>query len=361
MAAATPRTIATYEIERELESGGMGTLYLARQPALERRVVLKRLRSDARADRSAAERFVREARTAAELHHQNVVAVYDCFAWRGERYIAQEFVDGVDLASALRSVRRFDPRVAGLVALEVARGLEEIHALGVVHRDLKPANLLVSRAGEVKIADFGIALDPSGSAPLTQTGHAVGTPLYMSPEQLRGERVDARSDLFSFGVVLYELLAGHPPFSAESEGEAEISLLRSMESGRFVSLRRAAPGTPRAIAQLVGSCLRPKAKRRFQHTRALRLALEKAVRAPAPMAVRDEIAEWLWQHRVFPRDEQHTVRAPIAEVVPMPRWVRTLRVAGAVALLAALGAITAGWLSVQDVPPWFFARLGGVP
>jgi len=339
----------------------MGTLYLARQPALERRVVLKRLRSEARGDPSAAERFVREARTASELHHQNVVAVYDCFAWRGERYIAQEFVDGVDLASALRSVRRFDPRIAGLIALEIARGLEEIHTLGVVHRDLKPANLLVSRAGEVKIADFGIALDASGSAPLTQTGHAVGTPLYMSPEQLRGERVDARSDLFSFGVVCYELLAGHPPFSSESDGDEEISLLRSMESGRFDPLRRVAPGTPRSLARIVSGCLRPRAKRRLQQTRALRAALEKAIGASAPMAARDEIAEWLWQHRVFPSDVQHTVRAPVPEAPPAPGWARALGVVGAVTLLAALAALTSGWVSYQDAAPWFFAGLGGLP
>jgi len=358
LASVLPRTIATYEVERELEGGGMGALYLARQPALDRKVVLKRLRAQSRGDPSAAERFVREARAAAELHHQNVVAVYDCFSWRGERYIAQEFVDGVDLATALRCVRRFAPRVAGLMALEIARGLEEIHTLGVVHRDVKPANLIVSRAGEVKIADFGIALDANGSAPLTQTGHAVGTPLYMSPEQLRGERVDARSDLFAFGIVFYELLAGLPPFSDDTKGEEAISLLRSMETGRFEALRRVAPGTPRALVRIVGSCLRPNAKRRLASSRALREALERAMDAPAPLASRDEIAEWMWQHRVFPQNAEHTVRTPVPELHHPRRWARGLGVAGAAALLAALAV---GWVSYQGAVPWFLAGVGAVP
>jgi serine/threonine-protein kinase len=153
------RKIASYEIEEELAQGGMGVVFLARQPSLERRVVLKTLRRDLAEDESWEERFTREAQAAAGVHHPNVVVVYDCFSWRGERFIAQEHVDGKDAASALKQVGRFEPRIVGLVALEVARGLEEIHARGIVHRDLKPANILLGRAGEAKIADFGIALD----------------------------------------------------------------------------------------------------------------------------------------------------------------------------------------------------------
>src|SRR5262245_50777111 len=215
------RKIASYEVEDELGQGGMGVVFLARQPSLERRVVLKTLRRDLAEDPTSEERFTREAQAAATVHHPNVVVVYDCFAWRGERFIAQEHVDGKDAASALTQVERFEPRIVALVALEVARGLEEIHAHGIVHRDLKPANILLGRAGEAKIGDFGIALDARG-ATLTQTGQSLGTPLYMSPEQLRGARVDARSDLFSLGVVLYEMLTGRAPFAAEaSAGEGE--------------------------------------------------------------------------------------------------------------------------------------------
>ncbi|HJO22039.1 MAG: serine/threonine-protein kinase [Myxococcota bacterium] len=171
------------------------------------------------------------------IHHPNVVAVYDCFEWRGQPFISQEYVEGVDLASALESTRRLPARAGALVALELARGLEEIHAHGIVHRDLKPGNVLLGRGGEVKIADFGVALD-ANAASLTRSGQALGTPAYMSPEQLRGERVDTRSDLFAYGVTLYELLAGIPPFRPSDDEESPLGL---MEKGRFAPLRRVAP------------------------------------------------------------------------------------------------------------------------
>ncbi len=165
--------IGSFEVERELGRGGMGIVYLARQPGLERRVVLKTLPREVADDKRVVERFRREAQAAAGVHHQNVVGVYDCFSWRGRPYIAQEYVDGEDLASALQMVRQVKPRIAALVALEIARGLEEIHASAVVHRDLKPGNVLVTADGTVKLLDFGIAkvLDTDdAAADLTQTG-----------------------------------------------------------------------------------------------------------------------------------------------------------------------------------------------
>ena len=249
MAGPTRKMIGSFEVERELGQGGMGVVYLACQPALEREVVIKTLRRGLAEDESIEERFRREAQAAACIHHQNVVAVYDCFAWRGERFIVQEYVAGEDLASVLQIVRRFDPRVAGLVALELARGLEEVHAQDVVHRDLKPGNVLLGRGGEAKIADFGIALEPR-NATLTQVGLAVGTPVYMSPEQHMGERADQRSDLFSFGVLLFEMLTGELPFP-ESDDEKVQVLLRRMEAGRYVRPRKLVPETPRALERLI--------------------------------------------------------------------------------------------------------------
>ena len=164
----------------------------------------------------------------------------------------------LNLAARVHAIRG-SGTVVGLVALELTRGLEEIHARGIVHRDLKPANILLGRAGEAKIADFGIALDAKGSA-LTQTGHSLGTPPYMSPEQLLGARVDYRSDLFSLGLVLFEMLTGKRPFAEQDpSGEA---LVRRIEEGRHPALRRLAPATPRALARAVHRCLRAKPKRR---------------------------------------------------------------------------------------------------
>ncbi len=210
--ASTSRKVGSFEVEHELGRGGMGVIYLGWQPALERRVVLKALRRGVVDDPKLEERFRREAQAAASVQHQNVVAVYDYFEWRGEPYIAQEYVDGVDLSTVPQSAGRLPPRVAALIALELVRGLEEIHVYGIVHRDLKPSNILLGKRGQAKIADFGIALDGTGPA-LTKTGLALGTPQYMSPEQLLGERVDGRTDLFALGALLYEMLVARAPFA----------------------------------------------------------------------------------------------------------------------------------------------------
>ena len=254
MSGNGPRTIGSFTIERELGSGGMGVVLLGRHQSLERPAVLKRLRPDLAASEELVERFAREARAAGSIHHQNVVAVYDWISWRGEHYIAQEYVDGVDLRAALALAQRFPWRIAALVGLELARGLEAIHARGMVHRDLKPANVLLGRNGDVKIADFGIAIDATSDG-LTRPGTTVGSPPYIAPEQLLGERVDARGDLFCLGVVLDALLTGAPPFRVPEEGETD-SLLTRIQRERFEPIRRASPTTPRWLARLVRSLVR---------------------------------------------------------------------------------------------------------
>ena len=353
------KTIGSYQVERELGKGGMGIVYVARQPDLDRRVVVKGLRRDFVDDPIAAERFIREAQAASAIHHQNVVAVHDCFMVRGERFIALEFVDGVDLATALGQVGRFPPRMAALVALEICRGLEEIHAQGIVHRDLKPSNVLLGRAGEVKIADFGIAID--GSAPaLTQTGHAVGTPSYMSPEQLRGARADARSDIFSLGIVLYEMLSGRTPF----EVDGERGLLDTIEAGHHRPVSQTAPATPRAMKKLIRRCLQPKSARRPEDASELRRALDRQLGAPAPAETRARIAGWLWERGVFEieLDEEATsdaTRALVRPEPPQPRRSALLPWATAVLLVtAALGAAAStSWVRVTAL----LQEMAGLP
>jgi serine/threonine-protein kinase len=325
-----PRTIGSFSIERELGSGGMGVVLLGRHATLERRAVLKRLRPELAVSDELVERFAREARAAAAVHHQNVVAVYDWIAWRGEHYIAQEYVDGVDLRAALAKVGRLPWRIAALVALDVARGLEAIHARGTVHRDLKPANVLLGRGGEVKIADFGIALESTADG-LTRAGTTLGSPPYIAPEQLQGERSDARADLFSFGVVLYELLCGAPPFREPADGEDD-SLLERISRGRFESVRSAAPDTPRWLARCVHALLRAKPRRRPTSVQVVRRLLERHL-GVFPSEARLELASWLWHEGVFEVREGDTIVLSTPEA---PRGSSWLRVALALALAGAL-------------------------
>ena len=303
------KTIGNYEVEREIGRGGMGVVLLARQPALDRAVVLKSLRRECADDPQLVARFEREAQAAGSVQHQNVVAVHDCFGWRGRSYICQEYVDGTDLAAALGQ-GRIEPRIAGLIALELTRGLEAIHAGKIVHRDLKPANVLLSREGAVKIADFGIALDGSARS-LTQTGYSVGTPRYMSPEQLYGERVDERSDLFSLGVVLYEMCTGMPPF--EEDDGADGGLIRRIEAERFLPPRSLNPRVPRALSRIVIRCLRAKAKQRWESAAMLRAALERHLAAPASREAQSELAQWLSARELIEARNRETVAAtPVA-------------------------------------------------
>ena len=301
------RTLGNFEVVGEIAEGGMGTVLLAIQTSLGRPAVLKKARRDLVETREMEQRFDREARTAATIHHQNVVAVYDYFVHRNDRYIAQEFVDGTDLSAVLRAKGSLPWRIASLVALEAIRGLEEIHAVGTVHRDLKPSNILLGRRGETKIADFGIALDAKGSA-LTAPGMRIGTPAYMPPEQLRGERVDARGDIFAWGVVMFELLTGEVPYPESTDAD-ERTLLQRMEKGRHRPVRRLTRDVPRWLARTVRRCLRPKPRRRIATTRELRQSLERRLGNPSPADCRAAIACWLWDAQVFtPRKNETVVR-----------------------------------------------------
>jgi serine/threonine protein kinase len=331
------RTIGGFVIEEELGSGGMGVVLLGRQKNLERLAVLKKLRRDLAANPEFVERLHREARAAAAVHHQNVVAVYDCFDFRSDHYIAQEYVDGVDLRAALGKLRRIPPRIAALIGLEVLRGLQAIHANGTVHRDLKPANILLGRSGEVKIADFGIALEASADG-LTQPGVLIGSPPYMPPEQMLGERVDTRGDLFCFAVVLYEMLAGETPYP-ETGGDGTDSLLTRMQKERYSKLRKRAPEAPRWLARLIRSCLRPRPKQRPAAAAELRQLLERRLGRPPAELCRAQIKSWLWDRGVFElRDGETLVKELVEQVAsarrPLLAWAGT---AAAVAVVAASG------------------------
>jgi eukaryotic-like serine/threonine-protein kinase len=207
-----------YELHRRLGRGGMAEVFLARDQLLDRPVAVKVLFPEFATDPSFVERFRREAQSAANLNHPNVVGVYDWGEAGGTYFIVMEYVEGRTLADIVRSEGPLHPDRAADITSDVAAALGFAHRNGVVHRDVKPANVLITSSGQVKVADFGIAraMTATSEENLTQAGTVMGTATYFSPEQARGDAVDPRSDIYSLGVVLYETVTGRPPFSGES-------------------------------------------------------------------------------------------------------------------------------------------------
>lgn len=263
------KKIGNYTVLSEIGSGGMAVVYKAEQPSLGRLVAIKELRKELASDKSIITRFEREAKSVAALAHQNIVHIYD-FITRGESmYIIMEYVEGIDLYDLMQKVERLPPDIAAIIALQSSRALEYAHYRGVVHRDFKPSNLMITKQGEIKLMDFGIARDEAFDD-LTRPGTALGTPAYMSPEQIMGERVDFRSDIFSFGIVLYQMLTGEKPFADDDTK----SVLHRILNEPYRAPRRLYPDVPLRLQRIVKKCLDKRLDRRYQATHALRRDLE---------------------------------------------------------------------------------------
>ena len=265
--------LGPYEVVSRLGSGGMGEVYRARDTRLRRQVALKVLRGAAGLDQ---EQLLQEARLASTLNDPHIVSVYDVGEEAGTVFVAMELVDGVTLADRVRGGRlRLEETVR--IAMQIASALARAHAAGLVHRDLKPANVMITADGHVKILDFGLAKRVSGATGDTATiagasgsGMVVGTAAYMSPEQAEGRPVDARSDVFAFGVTLYELLTGRRPFERDSVIATLAAILRDPVEP-LASLR---PELPAELVRIVDRCLRKDPARRFQSAADLKVALE---------------------------------------------------------------------------------------
>jgi serine/threonine-protein kinase len=257
-----------YEIHKRVGRGGMADVFLARDRLLDRQVAIKVLFPEFAVDPNFVERFRREAQAAANLSHPNIVNVYDWGKYEGTYFIAMEYVQGRTLAEILKSNRRLTPKQAAEIASEVAAALGFAHEAALAHRDIKPANILIGTNGQVKVADFGIAraMNSPTESNLTQAGSVMGTASYFSPEQAQGAQPDPRSDLYSLGIVMYEMVAGKPPFT----GENPVAIAYKQVHDQPVPLNKIVDGIPRAFEAIVAKLLAKDPKLRYSSAHALR-------------------------------------------------------------------------------------------
>lgn len=272
------QAMGRYQIQQELGRGAMAAVYKALDPELNRYVALKVLHAERCANVDVRRRFLREAKAAGKLTHANIVTIFDVGEDHDHPYIAMELLDGQFLDSLLKSQEKLPADQVLLIARQLAQALTVAHTSGVIHRDIKPANIVwLPREQQAKLTDFGIArLDDATQSEATQAGHVIGTPQYMSPEQITGREIDARSDLFSLGVVLFHLLTGRRPFT----GENAATLTYQIAHQDVAPVRDVMPDAPPNLARAIDRLLRKDPAQRFQTADELLQDLNAPARQP---------------------------------------------------------------------------------
>jgi len=277
--------IGKYEIISKVAEGGVGSLYKARHPTLDRTVLLKKL--TLRGGSQFIERFKREARMMMDFKNDHIVQVHDHFKEGHHYYIVEEYVDGISLDALIRRERYLSNEAAILILYEVCKALKYAHDKQVIHRDIKPGNILLSRQGEVKLVDFGIATSLEDTEDgLTRDGMVLGTPSYIPPEQIDdAKNVDRRADIYSLGVVVYEMLTGRTPYPGAFTAET----IHLIHKGKYTPPHKLNPGTTRLLRRITRTCMRVKPRRRYQDLKEIIRLLEKRIRRRDPASLQHAV------------------------------------------------------------------------
>lgn len=311
------KTIGNYKIISKLGSGGMAIVYKAHELSLNRIVALKVLSSHLSENNEFIKRFEREARAAAKLNHPNIIQIYAIGEEEGIHFFSMEYVKGKTLAEIIEKEKRLIYDKAIPIIIQTAEALSEAHKHGIVHRDMKPSNIMVNDNGTVKVTDFGIAY-VSQETKLTKSGSIIGTPEYLSPEQCEAKTIDNRSDIYSLGVTIYELLSGKTPYKADTP----VSMLMEIVKGNFPPLNEVNPDVPEFIQKIVEKMMQTKPEDRFNNANELIESLKKHIEKS--ISTKD-----------FEK-EKHIERL----YEPEKRKNRGLRVAGILILILIIGAGT---------------------
>ncbi len=335
------QTISHYKILEKLGEGGMGVVYKAEDTKLKRFVALKFLPQSLTSNEIEKARFLQEAQAASALNHANVCTIHDIQEHEGTQFIVMEFVDGVTLRRKIPIQKVAD---ALAYAIQIGDALQEAHGRGIVHRDIKSDNIMVSSKNQIKVMDFGLA-KLKGSLKLTRTSSTVGTLAYMAPEQIQGGEVDARSDIFSFGIVLYEMLTGRTPF----RGEHEAAIMYSILNEEPESVLKHRPDLPPELDRIIRRALEKDPEDRYQHTDDMTSEIRR-IQKQTSRIVRPEVQP-APPHPPAPPTAS-TPSAPLADNVPGSRSRRTvlLALAGVILVVAALAVLVLR-TSTPTAPP----------
>jgi serine/threonine-protein kinase len=324
-----------YMIERPIARGGMAEVFLARDQYLDRPVAVKVLFPEFARDQAFVERFRREAQNAAMLNHPNIVGVYDYGQERGTYFIVMEYVEGRSLREILQEEGPLPPITAARITAETAAALDFAHRHGVVHRDVKPGNVLITQSGQVKVADFGIAANPTDARQgLTQTGAVIGTATYFSPEQAQGYQVDGRTDVYALGIILYEMLTGRAPFIGESPVAVAMKHVREQP----VPPNQYVPDLPPDLERIVLKAMSKDLATRYQSAEELRADLVRFGRGQpvtAPVLAATAIDDAPTLASAPPPTAREPV-APMWREEPRRRWAPVIAVIMGLAMLAAV-------------------------